>query len=64
MATKRMNETWYRIRDRIKEAWSDTEFNDKEMKKTRGNLTKMVNLIHEKTGDPRPEIRQKVVGLI
>ncbi len=64
MATKRMNETWYRIRDRIKEAWSDTEFNDKEMKKTRGNLTKMVNLIHAKTGDPRPEIRQKVVGLI
>lgn len=64
MATKRMNETWYRIRDRIKEAWSDAEFNDKEMKKTRGNLTKMVNLIHAKTGDPRPEIRQKVVGLI
>ncbi len=64
MATKRMNETWYRIRDRIKEAWSDTEFNDKEMKKTRGNLTKMVNMIHAKTGDPRPEIRQKVVGLI
>ncbi|MEP0548982.1 MAG: hypothetical protein ABJF88_18760 [Rhodothermales bacterium] len=64
MATQRMNETWYRIRDRIKEAWSDAEFNDKEMKKTRGNLTKMVNLIHAKTGDPRPEIRQKVVGLI
>jgi hypothetical protein len=64
MATKRMNETWYRIRDRIKEAWSDAEFSDKEMKKTRGNLQKMVNLIHAKTGDPRPEIRQKVVGLI
>jgi hypothetical protein len=64
MATKRMNETWYRIRDRIKDSWSDTEFTDKEMKKTRGNLQKMVNLIHAKTGDPRPEIRQKVVGLI
>jgi hypothetical protein len=64
MATKRMNETWYRIRDRIKDAWDDTEFTDKEMKKTRGNLQKMVNLIHAKTGDPRPEIRQKVVGLI
>jgi hypothetical protein len=64
MATKRMNETWYRIRDRIKAVWSDTEFTDKEMKKTRGNLRKMVNLIHAKTGDPRPEIRQKVVSLI
>ncbi len=64
MATKRMNEQWFRIRDRIKQAWNDAEFDDKEMKKTRGNLTKMVNLIHETTGEPRPEIRQKVVGLI
>ncbi len=64
MATKRMNDQWFRIRDRIKQAWSDTEFDDKEMKKTRGNLAKMVNLIHEKTGDPRPEIRKRVVGMI
>ncbi len=64
MATKRMNEQWYRIRDRIKRAWSDAEFSDKEMKKTRGSLRKMVNLIHEKTGDPRPQIRQRVVGLM
>ncbi len=64
MATKRMNEQWYRIRDRIKQAWDDAEFDDQEMKKTRGNLTKMVNLIHEKTGDPRPQIRQRVVGLM
>ena len=64
MATKRMNEQWYRIRDRIKAAWADAEFDDKEMKKTRGNLGKMVNLIHEKTGDPRPDIRKRVVGMI
>ena len=64
MATKRMNEQWYRIRDRIKQVWDHADFEDKEMKKTRGNLTKMVNLIHAKTGDPRPEIRQKVVSLI
>lgn len=63
MATKRMNEQWRRIRDRIKAVWDDAEFTDKEMKKTRGNLQKMVNLIHEKTGEPRPEIRQKVYGL-
>jgi len=63
MATKRMNEQWRRIRDRIKAVWSDAEFSDKEMKQTRGNLDKMINLIHEKTGDPRSEIRQKVYGL-
>ena len=63
MATKRMNEQWRRIRDRIKAVWSDAEFSDKEMKQTRGNLDKMINLIHEKTGDPRSEIRQMVYGL-
>ena len=63
MATKRMNEQWARIRDRVKAVWGDAEFTNKELKKTRGNLQKMVNLIHEKTGDPPAEIRQKVYGL-
>ena len=64
MATERMDEQWVRIRDRIKSVWSHAEFDDKEMRKTRGNLTKMVNLIHAQTGDPLPEIRQKVISLI
>ena len=63
MATKRMNEQWARIRDRIKAVWSDADLTNKEMKRTRGNLQKMVNLIHEKTGEPRKEIRQTVYGL-
>ena len=63
MATKRMNDQWARIRDRIKAVWSDADLTNKEMKRTRGNLQKLVNLIHEKTGQPRAEIRQTVYGL-
>ena len=63
MATQRMNDRWYRIRDRIKQVWSDADLTNKELKKARGNLQKMVNLIHEKTGDPRPEIRRKVMAV-
>lgn len=64
MATKRMNDRWYRIRDRIKSVWDTAEFSDKEMRKTRGSLPKMVNLIHDKTGEPRPKIRRTVAALM
>lgn len=63
MATDRMNERWYRIRDRIKQ-YFDADISDQEMRKTRGNLSKMVNLIHDKTGRPRPEIRRTVTALM
>ena len=62
MGKQRMEQNWNRVKTQIYAVWG--EIDEKELKKARGNLTKMVNLIHEKTGDPRPEIRQKVVGLI
>jgi len=34
------------------------------MKKARGDMNKMVNLIHEKTGEPRSEIFQKISAII
>ena len=64
MATDRMNENWRRVREQIEAIWSDHEFGDKEMKKARGNLKKMVELIHEKTGEPRNEIMQKIIAFI
>ena len=64
MATPKMNDDWRRVRDRIKRVWSDTEFDDKKMKKTRGSLRKMVSLIHARTDEPRKEIRRKVVAVM
>lgn len=64
MATKAMNESWRRIRDQIKSIWDDVEWNDKEMKRARGEMHKIVGLIHDKTGDPPEEIRRKMSAII
>ncbi|GIV61762.1 MAG: hypothetical protein KatS3mg044_0628 [Rhodothermaceae bacterium] len=64
MATETMNESWRRVKSQIQTIWSEYEFGDKEMKKARGNLNKMVNLIHEKTGEPRSEIIQKISAFL
>lgn len=64
MATKKMDQDWRRIRDRIKERWSEVDFKDKNMKKARGSLRKMVTLIHEKTGEPRPQIRRGIIAVM
>ena len=62
MATPRMNDSWRRLRDRIKAMWPEQEFDDKRMKKTRGSLRQMVTLIHEKTDEPRLAIRRKIAA--
>ena len=64
MATQRMNESWSLVRSQIESIWSETEFADKEMKKARGNMRRMVKLIHEKTGEPQKEIFQKISAII
>lgn len=64
MATKRMNENWRRMKDQITTIWSEYEFTDKDMKKARGNLNKMVDLIHKTTGEPRGEIIQKISAFL
>ena len=64
MATPKMNQDWRRIRDRIKTMWSDVEFDDKRMKKTRGSLRQMVSLVHDRTDEPRPSIRRKIVAVM
>lgn len=64
MATKRMNDSWRQVKSQIESIWSEADFGDKEMKKARGDMRKMVNLIHEKTGEPRPQIFQKISAII
>lgn len=64
MATPKMNRDWRRIRDRIKETWSDVEFDDKNMKKARGGLRQMVSLIQAKTDEPRDQIRNKIAAMM
>ena len=64
MATEAMNESWRRVKAQIESIWDETEFNDKEMKRARGNMRKMVNLIEDKTGEPREEIVRKMGAIL
>ena len=64
MATKKMNESWERVRRQIESIWSETTFEDREMKKARGNMRAMVKLIHEKTGDAPNDIFHKICAII
>ena len=64
MATQRMNDSWLQVRTQIESIWNEAEFGDKEMKKARGNMRRMVDLIHEKTGEPHSEIFKKISAII
>ncbi len=62
MATERMEESWSRIKTQIQNIWGD--FDEKEMKKARGDLREMVSLIHEKTGEDVQQIIQKISTIV
>ena len=64
MATQAMNDSWSRVVDQIKSIWGDQEFAEDEIKKARGSLPKMVVLIHEKTGEPKPDITMKIAAFL
>ena len=64
MATEAMNESWRRVRDQIKSIWDDVDWNDKEMKRARGEMNKIVGLIHDKTGESSEEIRRKMSAIL
>ena len=64
MATERMNENWRQVCSQIRSIWSEVEFEDREMKRARGNMRKMVQLIHDKTDEPTSEIFQKISAII
>lgn len=64
MATEAMNESWRRIRDQIKEIWDEADFDDKQMKRARGDMEKIVGLIHDKTEESPEEIRRKMSAIL
>ncbi len=64
MATEKMNEDWRRIRDQIKDIWDDADFDNKQMKRARGDFTKIVGLIHDKTEESIEEIRRKMSAIL
>jgi len=62
MGKQRMDQNWQRVKAQINAVWG--EIDDQELKKARGSLPKMVNLIHEKTGEDRDVIFQKMSAVI
>jgi len=62
MGKQRMEQNWQRIKSQIQAVWGDID--DQELKKARGSLPKMVNLIHEKTGEDRSLIMQKISAVV
>ena len=64
MATEKMNEDWRRIRDQIKDIWEEADFDDKQMKRARGDMEKIMGLIHDKTGESIQEIRRKMSAIL
>jgi uncharacterized protein YjbJ (UPF0337 family) len=64
MATEAMNESWRRIRDQIKDIWEEADFDDKQMKRARGDMEKIVGLIQDKTDESREEIRRKMGAIL
>jgi hypothetical protein len=59
-----MNDSWHYVKTQIETIWNNANFEDTELKRARGDLKKMVDLIHRKTGEPRIEIMQKMSAII
>lgn len=62
MSKQRMEQNWERVVTQILAVWGDLDV--AELKKARGNLSQMVNLIHEKTGEERSLIMRKMSTLV
>ena len=62
MGKQRMTDNWERMKAQIMSTWD--ELDESEMKKARGDLSQMVNLIHSQTGEPRATIMQKMSAFL
>ena len=62
MSKQRMEQNWQRLKAQILSVWGDLD--EQELKKARGNLGQMVNIIHEKTGEDRSLIMRKMATLV
>ncbi|HIG75732.1 MAG TPA: general stress protein CsbD [Bacteroidetes bacterium] len=59
---ERMEDNWTRMKAQIQSTWENLD--DADLKKARGNLQQMVNLIHAETGEDRQLIMQKMSAFI
>lgn len=62
MGKQRMEQNWQRVKAQINAVWGDID--EQELKKARGSLPKMVELIHEKTGEDQSVIFQKMSAVL
>ena len=62
MGKKRMTDNWERMKAQILSTWD--ELDESEMKKARGDLGQMVNLIHSQTGEDRSVIMRKMSAFL
>ena len=62
MGKQRMTDNWERMKAQILSTWD--ELDESEMKKARGDLGQMVNLIHSQTGEDRAVIMQKMSAFL
>ena len=57
-----MTDNWERMKVQILSTWDNLD--EAEMKKARGNLGQMVNLIHSQTGEDRQLIMRKMSAFL
>jgi len=57
-----MNQNWERMKTQIQSTWDDLD--DAELKKARGSLSQMVNLIVSQTGEDRQVVMQKMSAFL
>lgn len=64
MANERMKQDWRLTQERIRNIWEDVDFTDDDMKRGRADLTEMITVIQEKTGEPRDKVLSKLQAVI
>ena len=63
MATQRMEDSWDRVKTQIRNIWGE-DISDSELDKGRRDLNKMVDIIHENTGESRAKIRGQMSAML
>ena len=57
-----MDQSWQRMKEQITSTWEGLD--EKALKKTRGSLGDVVDLIHEHTGEDKSAIMTKMTAFI
>ncbi len=63
MANQRMKDSWARMKNEIRSVWGE-DLDDSTLEKGRRDLNKMVEVIHDNTGNPRAQIRSRMSALL